>query len=299
LSQPHPSEEQQQQQDQEQPQQPQPQQQRLYKAFAGKGWNARTQTYTEVKVYTLEAQHVGMNSEIINYYEAHPNDPIIFTRGEDKRVATIHRESRFPAHTDHIVIPISLSMKRYAPNIPATELEILEQETRDAGDIWAGSINNTGVLSGGEIRAILSNVNEIQNLHPTIEDTQRTYASAVAAGVAITKNNDSDMFTEYYKFPEKVCNYWDCPVHNSGELKVFKHSKSLLLRESINHPWVVKKAKLDDLLRRASFVQSVTDSLMSMDRLSTLSAIDDDEFEVAEDLPLYHDHHKDDDNDKQ
>jgi hypothetical protein len=40
----------------EQPEQPEQQkkQQQQYKAFAGKGWNARTQTFSEVKIYTLE-----------------------------------------------------------------------------------------------------------------------------------------------------------------------------------------------------------------------------------------------------
>jgi len=42
--------------------------------------------------------------------------------GEEKIIKAIHRDLQFPG--DHIIIPISLTVKRYF-QIPATEIDIL------------------------------------------------------------------------------------------------------------------------------------------------------------------------------
>ncbi|MGH9927291.1 MAG: hypothetical protein ACREAS_06360, partial [Nitrososphaera sp.] len=213
------------------------------------------------------------------YYESHPNDEIIVTRGDDKRVGTINRELRFPGNGEYVIVPVSLQMKRYR-HVPAAELDLLEQECQEEGIKFAGEIK--GLVP---IREILQKTSEELLIHPIIEDTEKTYAAAVATGVN-TKNNDSNTFTEYYRFHEKPCSYWNCPVHY-GNLQVFKHPKSLLLGESINHPWVVKKNKLEHLLRFAKLVQKSTFSLMVLDSLTTLSSADTDDDD--DNIPSYYD----------
>jgi hypothetical protein len=261
-------------------------QQQQYKAFAGKGWNARTQTFSEVKVYTLETEHVQMNHELLDYYEAHPTQQIVVTRGDDKRVGTINRELRFPANSEYVIVPLSLQMKRYR-YVPATELELLEQECKDEGIRFAGQIR--GITP---IREVLQNTSEEFLLHPIVEDVEKTYAAAVATGVH-TKNNDSDTFTEYYRFHEKPCSYWNCPIH-FGNLRVFKHPKFLLAGESESHPWVLKRNRLEDLIRFAQLVQATTSSIMTLDSMSKLSELDDDGDDDLDDdnIPssYYHDH---------
>jgi hypothetical protein len=171
-------------------------------------------------------------------------------------------------------------MKRYF-HIPELELELLENESKEEGIIYCGEIK--GLVP---IREILQKTSEELLLHPIIEDTEKTYAAAVAAGVN-TKNNDSDSFTEYYKlYDKKPCSYWNCPIH-FGNLQIFKHPKFLLLGESINHPWVVKKNKLAYLLRLAKLVQASTFSIMSLDLLSKLSEVED--YDDNNIIPSYYD----------
>jgi hypothetical protein len=256
-----------QQQQEPEPEKKKEKQQQQYKAFAGKGWNARTQTYSEIQIYTLTVDRVEVNHQLVDYYEAHPNDQIVVTRA-DKSIASIHRQSRFPGNGNYIVVPVSLQIKRYF-HIPAVELELLEQECKEEGIIYCGEIK--GLVP---IREILQTTNEELLLHPVIEDVEKTFSAAVATGVATAKS-DSDMFTEFYKFPEKQCLYWDCPKHY-GNLQVFKYPKYFLAGETESHPWVVKRNRLEDLIRFAKLVQLTTESLMSLDSISRLSEIDDD-----------------------
>jgi hypothetical protein len=148
-------------------------------------------------------------------------------------------------------------------------IEILEQEVKEAGDIWAGCINNTGVMPGGEVRAILENVNEVQNMHPVIEDTEKTYASAAKEG---GEDSDSHNFTEHYKFPEKRCTYWNCPVHFGNFRKNIPWEKQwCILGESLSHPKVVRMGKLRKMKK---LVDYSTISLMSLEMMDSMSKLD-------------------------
>jgi hypothetical protein len=280
----------------QQPVQPQPEpQQQQYKAYSIRGRDTRSGYFEEVRIYSLFTERFEMNHEIIDYYSAHENEPIIFTRGPDNKVFTVNRDNSYPPNTTHVIIPRKLEYRTYR-HVPMAEIEILSEECLKENIRFCNEIKSNGPV----IREILSNAGEENCLHPAmVEDTQMTYAHAISKGQD-DKNNDRDSFTTFYKLNDKDTCYWDCPVCNSGTLQVFKHSKSLLIGESAtSHPWVVRKGKIDDLLRRALFIKNVTDSLISLDNLSKLSEIDDatdDEFEVAEDLPLHHDDDKDDDN---
>jgi hypothetical protein len=179
-----------------------------------------------------------MNHELVNYYQAHPTEDIIVNwGGEEERIGIINRDLRFPPDSgDHIVVPVSLQMKRYV-HVPAVELELLENECREEGIKFAGEIR--GIVP---IREILQNSSEELLMHPIIEDTKKTYTAAIANGIINNNNNsggggeDPNTFIEYYKlYDKKPCTYWNCPLH-FGNLQVFKHPKSLLLGESINHP---------------------------------------------------------------
>jgi hypothetical protein len=86
-----------------------------------------------------------MHRELVSYYESHPNDQIIVTRGEDKRVGTINRDLRFPPNSDYVIVPVSLQMKLYR-HVPAAELDLLEQECQEEGIKFAAEIK--GSLGG-------------------------------------------------------------------------------------------------------------------------------------------------------
>src|SRR5687768_6265047 len=100
--------------------------------------------YDAIDIYTLSANKIDLNHEIVDYYESHPDDPIIATVGEEKRIKIINRDSRIPG--DHIIVPMSLTMKRYF-QIPAAEIDILEQEVKDSGE---GSKAVVTTATGGE-----------------------------------------------------------------------------------------------------------------------------------------------------
>jgi hypothetical protein len=79
-----------------------------------------------------------------------------------------------------------------------------------------------------------------------------------------------------------------CPLH-FGNLQIFKHPKYLLAGESESHPWVVKRNRLEDLIRFAQLVQATTSSIMTLDSISKLSEIDSDDDDDDDNIPSYYD----------
>lgn len=243
-----------------------------YKAYRSYGYDQRQELFSQVNIYTMSANVVDVNREIVDYYDRqHPADPIIATTGANQRIIVINRDQRLGSvGDDHIIVPISLTIKKYY-NIPASEIEILEQEVRDSGDVWAGSINNSGVSFGGEIRAMLQNVGEEQLLHPVTEDTQRTYASAAKDE---EENDDFSTYTEFYTFHEKnggSCNYWNCPIHFGNFRKLPWERQWVLLGVPLSHPKVIKMSKLRRMKRLVDYNRLL---LMSLEVTDSVDAVD-------------------------
>jgi hypothetical protein len=182
--------------------------------------NFRTETFAEVILFNLEVEKIEMNPEIMNYYDKeHPNEPIVVVTGADNHIARMTRDSYFGKDLSYVLVPTSLQMKKYL-NIPFIDLELLEAEVKEAGEIWAGCINNSGVQPGGEVMAILANTNEVQNLHPIIEDMEKmtTYQ---ASSSAVGDTNNTNSYTEFYKLHDKPCGWFRCPIHY-GNLQVLE-----------------------------------------------------------------------------
>src|ERR687894_764700 len=70
-------------------------------------------------------------------------------------------------------------------------------------------------------------------------------------------------YTEYYKFTEKSCTYWNCPIHFGNFKKNIPWERRwCLLGEPLSHPKVIKTAKLRKMKK---LVDYSTASLMSLE----------------------------------
>lgn len=122
------------------------------------------------------------------------------------------------------------------------------------------------------VREILQNTSEEFLLHPIVEDKERIYAAiASQQEEKDEKEEDVNFYTEYYKFHEKGCNYWNCPIHFGDFRKNPWEKQWVLLDESISHPKVIKMAKLHKMKKLLDYS---TASLMLLEMMGSMNALD-------------------------
>jgi hypothetical protein len=248
-----------------------------YRAYKTNKPNLINETYAEVILYNLVVEKISVNKALLDYYDnQNPHEEIIVVEGAENYIRRMSRDSFFSKGVEYILVPTSLQMKKYR-NIPFFDLELLEGEVKAEGATWAGCINNQGTQPGGEITAILTNTNELQNLHPIIEDMEKmtTYhASAYASGGG---DDTSDSYTEFYKLHDKPCGWFRCPVHY-GNLQVLEKPTWFIAGLPVEgHPAVItlrakklKERKLKHLYKLALINQMSMKLLDSVDSASDL-----------------------------
>jgi hypothetical protein len=268
----------------------------VYHAIARGPYRAGQELHDFVNYYTLKTLHMPINIEALHYYEQNIREPVTVTRGPDKRVVHLSRESYYARQGfRYCILPLSLESRRYF-QVPLDMLTIWQSEVEemapdlspegpdeiavkldpDTGlptfSVWAGAIP-LDMFNIGVVRAILANNGEEGLIHQYRSTRDDMINELQDQNSPIMERDEFSLFwhnfNEYFYYDpiNQPCDKFECLLCHSSLQKFANGKKFMIAGLSLDAPEIKQRIKEFEY-RRASQYLKILQVLQCMNAMN-------------------------------
>ena len=209
-----------------------------YRAFAKGRFDQRLEFYDYCDLFELQVLNVPVRQKNGRYYRENIRERPLTFSGDDQHAVLLRSENSYTLMgTDHIVVPVMLTARRFF-HVSQFDVEEWESESKESDDsAFVGPIPGVAV-----VREILENAAVDKWMHPVLSDRREPED---------LDDYSAHNYTENFTLPEQACGFIDCPVCYD-EVRELDRPMIVIVGLPLNHPermQAVKTARLQNLKR--------------------------------------------------